>query len=469
MQILISPFRACMKSYSITLIKFGTAAALLLAITAQSFAQSDLSSPYSLFGPGIPKLNRSVSQFGMGGSGVALMDPYKMNLANPAALAYYVEPIFEMSGAGTFSSFKTNAGSFDNQNFMLNNISLSMPIKRGTWGLVVGLAPYSTIGYDVNAMNGPEADPETAVTKYAGDGGLNQAYLGSAYKIFNKTDTAGNNTSIAIGANINYNFGTIDNNRRIYFPNDQTSMGLYINESVLVRHLNFDFGIHYHTNLIKRTEERTGYLKFLAGASVSSGGDLNARKNGIAYNFSRNYLLPGDTLSSIDGQRGKIHLPMRFTAGIGLDYVTDQRRRFRFALDYTTQEWSAYSEEFSDVVTTYDFQDNQIISTGLEYTPQLGATKYLRTVEYRLGFKYEETNLSISGTEVNDIGMSFGLTLPLHHRRGLTKSAFHISGEYGTYGTTENGLIQENYIRLYLGFSFTPHFRNRWFVQPKYD
>ncbi|NEN23035.1 hypothetical protein G3O08_05920 [Cryomorpha ignava] len=458
-----------MKSYYTTLIKLGTAAALLIFITTHSFAQSDLSSPYSLFGPGIPSPNLSVSQYGMGGSGVALIDQYKMNFANPAALAYYLEPIFETSGAGTFSTFKTNTGSFENQNFILNNLSLSFPIKRGVWGLTVGLKPYTTVGYDVNTTT-PNPDLSSdAVTEYSGDGGINQGYLGMAYKVYSKTDSAGNTSTLAIGSNFNFNFGTIDNNRQIYFPTNRETLGLRIQESVLIRDVNFDFGVHYQTNLIGKSAVSSNYLKFLAGATISTSADLKAQKNATAFNFLGSYLLPGDTLSSVVRQDGRVNLPMRVTAGIGLDYITEKRRRFRFALDYTTQEWSAYSEKFGDDVTTFNFQNSHIISTGLEYTPQLGASKYLRSVEYRAGFKYEKTNLNINGTDVNDIGMSFGLSLPLHHRRGLTKSAFHISGQYGTYGTTDSELIQEDYFKIFVGFSFTPHFRNRWFVQPKYD
>src|SRR5690606_10227285 len=146
-------------------------------------------------------------------------------------------------------------------------------IKRGVWGLTIGLEPYTTVGYDVNTTLGTAGEPESAVTKYAGDGGINQGYIGMAYKIFSNVDSAGNTSSLAIGSNFNYNFGTIDNNRRIYFPNDPSTMGLYINESVLVRDINFDFGVHYQTNLIKRSDVRTDYLKFLAGATVSTGAD----------------------------------------------------------------------------------------------------------------------------------------------------------------------------------------------------
>ncbi|MGB6037006.1 MAG: hypothetical protein WBG42_12110 [Cryomorphaceae bacterium] len=105
----------------------------------------------------------------------------------------------------------------------------------------------------------------------------------------------------------------------------------------------------------------------------------------------------------------------------------------------------------------------------MEWTPKLGSTNYLETVEYRLGLRYVQTNLNLRNQEIEDIGMSFGMSMPLHFRRGLTKSSFHVGAEYGEYGTTQDGLIQETYIRIMAGFSFTPHFRNRWFVQPKYD
>ena len=460
---------ACMKSYYTTLIKYTATALLLSLFTIHGYAQVDLASPYSIFGPGIPNQGTTISQAGMGGSGVALMEQYRMNTLNPAALAYHLEPIFETSGVGTFSTFKTNSGSFQNHNFELNNLSLTFPIKRGVWGLTVGLEPYTTVGYDVNTETPNPNLSSTPVTKYSGDGGINKGYVGMAYKIYDKLDSAGNTSAIAIGANFNYLFGTVDHNRRISFPDDPTMLGLLIRESILMRDFNFDFGVQYHTNLIKRSAHRSDYLKLLLGATYSTGVDINSQKNSLIHNYNISPQLPGDTLSFLEMEKGTITLPGRIVAGIGLDYISKTRQRFRFALDYSTQQWSEYKEEFSDQTKTFQFRDNQTISTGLEYTPTLGSTKYLRTVEYRIGFKYQETNIDIEGTAINDVGMSFGLSLPLHHRRGLTKSAFHISGQYGIYGTTDNGLIQEDYFKLYVGFSFTPHFRNRWFVQPKYD
>ncbi len=458
-----------MKFYYTTLTKLITAAILFVFVSVNAYSQTDLTTPYSIFGPGIPNPQATVSQHGMGGSGVALIDPYKMNYLNPAALAYYLEPIFETSAKGTFSTFISNEGSFDNKSLILNNLSLSFPIKRGVWGLTVGLEPYSTVGYDVVTTTPNPNLESTPFVNYSGDGGINQGYIGMAYKVFNQIDSAGNATSIAIGSNFNFNFGTIDNSRLLSFQNDPSSLGLRIEESVLVRDVNFDFGIHYQTNLIKKTSTNPAFMKLLAGATFSTGSDLNAERTAATYNFSTSNGFIGDTLSFEDRQSGRIVMPVRVTAGIGIDYITAKRRRFRFSLDYSTQQWSDYSEEFGDDVNSFNFRDSETIGTGIEYTPSIGSSKYLRTVEYRAGFMYQKSNINIDGTEVNDIGMSFGLSLPLHHRRGLTKSAFHISGQYGTYGTTDNGLIQEDYIKIFVGFSFTPHFRNRWFVQPKYD
>jgi len=469
LQIHILPYRACMKFYYTTLIKYTAAAILLGLFTIQGQAQVDLSSPYSIFGPGIPHQGVTVSQAGMGGSGMAFIELYRMNTLNPAALAYHLEPIFETSGVGTFSTFKTNTGSFKSRSFELNNLSLTFPIKRGVWGLTVGLEPYTTVGYDVNSASPDPSLTTTPVTKYSGDGGINKGYLGMAYKIYDKVDSAGNTSGMAIGSNFNYLFGTVDHNRQIAFPEEPAVQGLRIKESVLMRDVNFDFGVQYHTNLIKRSATRTDYLKLNIGATYSTGVDINSQKNSLVHNFNVNPLAVGDTLSILEMEKGHVTLPSRIVAGVGLDYISKKRRRYRFAIDYSTQQWSQYDEVFADQQKTFQFRDNHILSTGLEYTPSLGSTKYLRTVEYRVGFKFEETNIDIDGTAINDVGMSFGLTLPLHHRRGLTKSAFHISGQYGTYGTTDNGLIQEDYFKLYVGFSFTPHFRNRWFVQPKYD
>ncbi len=470
MHTLILPYGDCMKFFLPTWTRLSVATLLFCTASQNAFAQADLTSPYSLFGPGVPHLRQTVSQAGVGGSGIAIFDAYKLNLANPAVLALHTEPIFETSGVGTFSTYKTNLGGYDNRSFILNNLSLSFPIKRGIWGLSLGLVPYTTIGYDVYSEVNDLEISETYNINYNGDGGISQGYLGTAYKVYSRTDSLGNPTALSLGGTMNYNFGTLDNNRLLSFPDDPNSVGINAKETVLIRDFSFDFGLHYQTNIVKHTSESGRYVRLLLGAVYTLGADLNADKSDYVYTFRGTSGLSAlDTISSSNGVGGYLHIPARITIGGGLDFITAQKARYRVSLDYATQNWAAYEVSFDDNSLKHDFENNQRISGGIEYTPEVGSRKYAKTIQMRAGLYFEKSSLNLRDTPISDRGMSFGLTLPMNHRRAISKSSFSVSAQYGKQGTTDNGLIAEDYWRLYIGFSFTPHYRNRWFVKPKYD
>jgi hypothetical protein len=46
-----------------------------------------------------------------------------------------------------------------------------------------------------------------------------------------------------------------------------------------------------------------------------------------------------------------------------------------------------------------------------------------------------------------------------------SKSKVNIGAEWLQRGTVENGLVQENYFRLYIGVSFA----DKWFYRYRYD
>jgi hypothetical protein len=436
-----------------------------------AFSQSDLTSPYSIFGPGIVNQRQSVSQFSMGGTGVALIDPYKMNLINPAATAYYMEPIFETAGRGNISTFETNVDQFDNRSFEINNLSLSFPIKRGKWALNIGLVPFTSVGYDVFVFEESE-EAGLYLANYFGDGGISQGYFGTGINVYHKVDTANNVTALALGGQLNYNFGTITNSRSLSYLEDFDALGFEDSESILIRDVTFEIGVHGQTNIKKKSLSNPSYIKLLFGAVYTFGNDVNAEQNRYANSFR---LFPNgasaaqDTIISAVRQKGTIYLPSSYTLGGALDFVNRKRMRLRWAFDYSVRNWQDYDVDFQGGTLEADFNRSQQIGTGLEWTPRLASSNYIETIEYRLGFRYVQTNLNLRNRDIEDVGMSFGMTLPLHFRRGLTKSSFHMGAEYGEYGTMQDGLIQETYIRIMAGFSFTPHFRNRWFVQPKYD
>lgn len=460
-----------MKFSNSTWIKAAGIAALFFCLTSVSKAQTDLGSPYSVFGPGLPLKRQSVTQFGMGGTGAAFGDAYRFNLVNPASAANLVEPVFQASGLGGVSTFSSQGASFDNQSFNINNIGMAYPIKRGVWNLNLGLVPLTVKNYEFTTREQSEALGAYRA-EYRGDGGISQAYIGTAYKVFNKIDTANNVTSLSLGVQGNFNFGPINNMRRLSFPEDPRAVGITVRESFLVRAPGLEAGFQYQTNIIKRTIKSPKYLTLLAGGVYRFEAAMSAQRSNYVYNFRPTPAgneSPRDTIFSSERANGNINMPAELIIGFGLDYVSGKRQRIRFGMDYTVRDWGNYSESFDGETRGLAFGPAQRVSAGVEYTPNTGGLKTLERVEYRLGMRAERTGIVISGTEVEDYALSLGLSIPVAFRRNLSRSRFSIGAEVGSFGTTDNGLIREDYVRFMAGFSLTPHFRNRWFVKPKYD
>lgn len=438
-------------------------------------AQSDLASPYSIYGIGRLFPSQTVMQAGMGGSGIALIDPYEVNLLNPAVSAYQLQPVFEINGVGAMTTYSQSDVNVTARSFQINNISLNFPIRRNMWGLSAGLTPYSTVGYDVTATGEIEGSTERLLTRYYGNGGLSKAYIGTSYKLYQHTDSLNNITALSAGANFNVFFGSISSIREAE-PGDEIGVGVNIRsvDEISVKDFGGEFGLHFQTNIIPKKEKDPSYLKLLVGSSFSMGRDLSAKFSSITYTYRLSSFstdgIPKDTIAMTDPVKGTIHLPHRLHFGVGLDYVTNAKQRWRLALDYVTQNWSEYSQSVSGFTSTVpEYVDSKSFHAGVELVPDVNSTEYMERVNYRLGYRTSQTNLKVDNEQIQDYGISFGLSFPINFRRNLTQSTFNIAGEYGKFGSEADQLIMEEYMKLYVGFTFTPHFRNVWFVKPKYD
>jgi hypothetical protein len=73
----------------------------------------------------------------------------------------------------------------------------------------------------------------------------------------------------------------------------------------------------------------------------------------------------------------------------------------------------------------------------------------------------EQTGLEYRGEDIDEFGISFGLGLPA----GRVFTNANLGVEYFERGTTSNNLIQENFISVFLSFSFN----DKWFIKSKYN
>lgn len=134
-------------------------------------------------------------------------------------------------------TLKTNTATYKANDAGLAYITMAFPITRW-WKTSLGLIPYSTVGYLIGNDSVIEhlGNVEYGFT---GNGGVNNAYLGNAFKL---TD------HFSVGANVSYYFGTIDRERTISYPDSSYHFSSKINNSTQVRNLVLDFGAQYYTD-----------------------------------------------------------------------------------------------------------------------------------------------------------------------------------------------------------------------------
>jgi len=109
-----------------------------------------------------------------------------------------------------------------------------------------------------------------------------------------------------------------------------------------------------------------------------------------------------------------------------------------------------------DDITNYYYSNSNVISLGGFYLPKYNSiASYFDRVTYRAGFNYKKLGLVINETEIEEYGISFGVSLPL----GLRLSNANLGFEIGKRGTTDNNLVKENFFNFKLSLSLN----DKWF------
>jgi hypothetical protein len=88
-------------------------------------------------------------------------------------------------------------------------------------------------------------------------------------------------------------------------------------------------------------------------------------------------------------------------------------------------------------------------------------------VTYRAGFRYENLGFKVQNQSITDIGINFGLGIPLKRSSSafVNFSNINVNFEYGQRGTRNANLIKEDYFSMSLSISFN----DKWFEKRKYN
>jgi hypothetical protein len=322
----------------------------------------------------------------------------------------------------------------------LSNLYFGFPVIKW-WRASMGIMPYSQVGYE---MQGSQVVDNIGklVSDYNGYGGLNKAYFGSGFSPVK---------NLYLGVNMAYLFGNIVKERALTFPDSANYINTMVRSTARLSKVNFDFGLIYRKDL------KEGRF-FQVGLTYNPKQSVDGSSQKIAYSYVWDYTkdleVVNDTVSYASGTKGIVILPSAYGAGL---MIGNSNRWFATA-DVNWQKWS----EFRYLDNNPGLRDNLRVSLGGQFRPAaVDMGKYYNRINYRAGFRFEQSYLEISQTRINDYGISLGVGLPMKKSR----STLNIAVELGQQGTTANNLIKENYMRLTIGTSL----QERWFLKRKFN
>ncbi len=413
----------------------------LLSLTG--YSQNEISSPYSSFGVGILNHRTNAIMSSMGGSGYAFRNPYQINFKNPASYSQYDSLSFIADASlGLYNYTQQTTDIIQkNSRARFDYLAIAIPVTK-YWGTSLGIIPFSDLGYNI-ADSALVSNVGTAQYRYAGEGGLMQAYWGNGFKI---------RDNFSLGLNLSYLWGNFNTLRFMEFDNT-TIHNSKIAEIKNIDGLRYSLGLQYTLNF-KNDNQLTFGLVYENSAYIGTRDQILITNYSGAYEnttaFDTVLIKTGD-----DAVKGTLKIPQFVGAGL----TFNQRDKYVISTDFTWQNWS----KFSGTGIKDSLQDNFISSFGFQYTPDSKSSRFLQKVSYRAGVRYSTGYMLVKGSPISDFVFSIGAGFPL--KTFNTKSSLNLLLEYGNMGTISNGLINENFIRLSLNFIL----QEKWYQRVKLD
>jgi len=425
-----------------------------LALNVHS--QEGTTSPYSFYGIGSLKFKGTVENRSMGGLSI-YTDSIHLNLRNPASYAgnnIKISPFngegrpikYTVGGSYSSTNLKSNSASAKASTTTFDYLALSVPI--GKFGMGFGLLPFTSVGYKLESSN----SEGVLTNRFRGEGGVNVAFLGLGYQI---------TKDLSIGIDAKYNFGNIINTVIEFVYDDEgNSLQFQSRESNRsdLSGLNYNIGLSFNRMI-------TDKLQLTSAVTFSPKADLTSNNERIFATIIINETTGQEfVVNEIEAdleaeglKKTTLTLPAQTAFGLGIG----QPRHWFLGAEYTFLKTSEFSNRIVNIDNT-TFVDASTISVGGFYIPQYNSfSKYLKRVVYRAGIRFEETGLKINNESINEFGISFGVGLPI----GRYFSNANLGIEIGKRGTTNQNLVEENFINFQISLSLN----DRWFVKRKYN
>ncbi|MDF1672668.1 MAG: hypothetical protein P1U41_04140 [Vicingaceae bacterium] len=422
---------------------------IVVTISASAFSQSTTNSPYSKYGIGIIRPQTFSQNFAMAGTAIGIRSNKDIGFLNPASYSAIAVTTFDVGFTNNALWLDDGTQSQYQNNPHITHIAFGFPVVKNTWGMSFGVMPYANTGYEYDEIID---DPNAGLVSFynKGDGAINKVYWGNGFAV--NIDSTSN---VSVGFNGYFLFGSINHDQKAIYGDLPGGFNLWKYREFVAADFGADLGLQYQKTFSNSENEK---IKLTLGATYGLSADVSGTNTELTRTFTGNIDFGSvkDTVEYIDDVEGVIQLPSE----LGFGFSLEKNKKWLIAADFKSADWGS-------VISTdplYSYQSNYKIAIGGQIIPRFDGSKYIERIAYRFGARYSTPYLTINNTDFTEYGITFGVGMPIR-RNESTYPRLNLGIEYGSRGTTDNGLIKENFINFNVGITINAV----WFQKRKYD
>ncbi|MFT6881301.1 MAG: hypothetical protein ACJAVY_000084 [Marinoscillum sp.] len=403
--------------------------------TSASYGQF-IKSPYSNNGLGETLFQGLPNNFAMGEVGIGTPNPWHINLQNPSQLTYNKFSSFQAGISGDFRNYESATVKTKDNAASLRFLAMSFPVVANRWTTSFALLPLTSVSYNTYSQDSIDTGV-LGVTQFQGDGGISQLVWSNGIRVYK---------TLAVGFKASYMFGHILRDARVQLLGEDFGSNYVISykKETSYKDINFEASVSYRWIL-----KETRFLNF--GAVYELSNSLSGTENSY---YERLRLTGTPLQSQTISENVKSDFTLPQSIGIGVSY--EMLGKFTVGADVKTQSWKS-SNEGSEI----SLRNTTNFGIGASFIPDFQSiSNYLKRATYKVGISRKESPYLLEDTPINDFGINFGASFPVSGY-----SSMDLAFKFGQRGTTDKGLIKEEYFQVVIGATIN----DRWFIKRRYD
>ena len=405
--------------------------------------------PYSIFGIGEIAKEGTAYNKSMGGTGIATRNKRFLNYTNPAAvtardsLAFMAD--FGLEQKNTI--YRQGDVRSGNNTFNIHNFVMSFPIYRSS-AFMVGISPFSDVGYDISSVETDQniiGNTGNITYDSYGTGSIYQVFVGAGVTFWKR---------LSLGAEFLYYFGNIDKVTKMDYLNNSYRSVNSGNE-ISINGSTGKFGLQYEQKL-------GGKVSMIVGATYRMSTKMKGYSTDYRYATQSGVV---DTLRHNVDTLAYGNLMFGDEIGVGISLKGGDKWHAEF--NYLRSGWDKSGlESKSGFAAVGDMRFSTTVSQsfrlGFEIVPNRNDIRYyMKRCAYRAGVYYDQAYYKLDGNDVNSMGVTLGMTLPVFRwYNGLT-----LGVDLGQKSSTRNNMVRERYAKIVVGFNI----HDIWFQKPRYN